>query len=481
MTDKNYPILARPQIHFAPKKGWINDPNGLVYFRGEYHLFYQHHPASLIWGPMHWGHAVSTDLVHWTELDIALAPDQQGACFSGSALVDRNNCSGLFADRAGLVAFYTTHQEKEGFDKGYIQQQCIAYSDDCGRSWIKYSDNPVISSPGSSDFRDPKVIWHEASGCWIQALAVGQEIHFYRSNNLLDWEFSSAFGQGQGAHTEGPWECPDLFELSIDSGDESRWVLVVGIGPSGDDFGSFTQYFVGHFDGYHFHNQNPANTVLKMDEGRDFYAAQTWSDVPQNRRLAIAWMNNWNYANQFPATEYRGNMTLVRELSLRYTPSGVRLVQAFAAPPPPVPQQTSIDLSEGRYIAEGKCGPRVGSLNLCLTPGACLTLGFFGPDPDLCIDRLEDCIRFTLLREGNSDDAEFNREFGHKYDVAVPVSETVDIVWATDLNNLEVLIDNGTISLTQLVLAQSAGAPLCLKLESGEVSIQGYAEELIRP
>ncbi len=219
-----YSEKYRPQIHFSPEKGWMNDPNGLVYHDGEYHLFYQHHPYSSVWGPMHWGHAVSSDLIHWKHLPIALYPDSLGYIFSGSAVSDSKNRSGLgTADNPPLIAFFTYHDpvaqdERREFK---VQQQAIAYSTDNGRSWTKYDNNPVVKNPGIRDFRDPKVVWHPGSERWIMCVAAWQTIRFYSSANLLDWTFESEFGEG-GESKKGVWECPDLFPLKINDRGETK-------------------------------------------------------------------------------------------------------------------------------------------------------------------------------------------------------------------------------------------------------------------
>lgn len=484
MTNK----LTSPKVHFSPASGWINDPNGLVYFDGEYHLFYQHHPDSLVWGPMHWGHAVSSDLINWQELDIALYPGVEGACFSGSAVVDKHNCTGLFSNGAGLVALYTSHLEDESFDRGYIQQQCLAYSDDSGRSWQKYAGNPVIASPGFSDFRDPKVIWHEATQSWIQLLAAGQEIHLYRSANLRDWEYLSRFGAGQGAHSEGAWECPDLFELPIQGSDKSYWVLLVGMVPPDEPLGSYTQYFIGDFDGRSFTNLNSAQTVLRMDEGRDFYAVQSWSDTPDSRRLAIAWMSNWHYANEVPAQEYRGNMTLVRELALRETTQGVRLVQQFVVPHHPSLSAITADLGKGSFVGIEASGARVGQMVLSMEPGSRVSLAFFDGEPQVEIEQYSEGCRLWIYRRVASVDSaqysmglseiseSFTQKFEHEYAVELGLSEEIELTWVTDLNTLELLIDRGRVAVSQLVLADSCGEPVRVELLRGSAQLIQFGE-----
>ena len=300
---------------------WLNDPNGLVYYAGEYHLFYQYHPHSTVWGPMHWGHAVSKDLVNWQHLPIALYPDERGLIFSGSAVIDWKNTAGF--GKEAMVAIFTYNNHTYD-DKKRVEDQNIAYSTDRGRTWTKYAGNPVVPHPGNlTDFRDPKVFWHEDH--WVMALAAGDRVLFYISPDLKHWESSGSFGGGYGS-TLGVWETPDLFQLPI-NGSDSRWVLTVGVGSGAYAGGSGTQYFIGSFDGKTFISENPKETTLWMDHGPDFYAPQSWNDEPNGRRISIAWMSNWSYARLTPTETWRGMLTLPRELSLIQTSNGLRLLQ----------------------------------------------------------------------------------------------------------------------------------------------------------
>ena len=292
----------RPVYHFSPLYGWMNDPNGMVYKDGEYHLFYQYNPFGSKWGNMNWGHAISKDLVNWEHRPLAIVPDVLGTIFSGSAVVDEDNTAGFGA--GAIVAIYTQNGDR--------QVQSIAYSTDNGRTFTKYTNNPVLVSE-AKDFRDPKVFWYEPTQRWIQILAVGQEMQIFSSPNLKEWTFESSFGKGQGAHGN-VWECPDLFELPIEGTNDKKWVLLcsLGDGPFGD---SATQYFVGTFNGKEFVNESPAKTKW-MDWGKDHYATVTWSNAPENRRIAIAWMSNWQYANDVPTSQYRSANSVPRDLSL---------------------------------------------------------------------------------------------------------------------------------------------------------------------
>jgi len=253
-TESNYYTEKhRPQFHFSPESNWMNDPNGMVYYEGEYHLFYQYYPDSTVWGPMHWGHAISRDLVHWEHLPIALYPDKHGLIFSGSAVVDWKNTTGFGnGTNAPLVAIFSYHdmeKERAGIEDDF-QTQGIAYSNDKGRTWIKYEGNPVIGNPGIRDFRDPKVIWHKETNKWIMAVAALDHLKFYGSPDLKEWKFLSDFGKNIGSH-DGVWECPDLFKLTADNGKE-YWVLIENMNPGNPNGGSGTQYFIGQFDGEKF-------------------------------------------------------------------------------------------------------------------------------------------------------------------------------------------------------------------------------------
>ena len=292
---------------------WMNDPNGLVYYKGRYHLFYQHHPNDIVWGPMHWGHAVSCDLINWQHLPIALQPDENGMIFSGSVVIDWQNTAGF--GREAMVAIFTHY--KDGH-----QSQSLAYSNDQGITWMKCAGNPILLSPRDSDFRDPKVFWHRDG--WVMSLAAGNTVLFYVSTDLIHWDSGGSFG----AHgsTCGVWETPDLFQLTVSNSAETRWVLTVSVGDGHPAGGSGTQYFIGHFDGKTFRSENAKETVLWADFGADYYAPQSWNEEPNGRRLMIGWMNNWQYANVLPTSGWRGAFSLIRELSLKRTAEGLRLI-----------------------------------------------------------------------------------------------------------------------------------------------------------
>ncbi len=319
-----YNEAYRPQFHFTPEINWTNDPNGLVYHEGEWHLFYQYNPFGDLWGHMSWGHAVSPDLLRWKHLDVALPEEDGFMIYSGSAVVDGDNTSGFGRNgKPPMVAVYTSRTETD-------QHQSIAYSIDRGRTWTKYSGNPVIDIDEAA-FRDPKVFWHKQTKKWIMAvvLANRRKVRFYGSPDLKSWEHLSDFGPA-GAHPVSNWECPDLFELPIEGeAGATKWIFQVDSGQGHPWVGSGCQYFVGEFDGKTFRNDNPPETALWLDWGRDFYAAQSYSNVPaqDGRRIVIGWINNWMYARKIPTSPWRGGQSIPRELTLRRFQEGLRLTQ----------------------------------------------------------------------------------------------------------------------------------------------------------
>lgn len=311
-----YDEMYRPQFHFSPEEKWMNDPNGLVYHKDTYHLFYQYYPDSTVWGPMHWGHATSKDMVHWEHKPIALFPDEHGLIFSGSAVIDTKNTSGFGTlESPPMVAIFTYHlMEGEQAGRTDFQTQGIAYSLDNGESWTKYDGNPVIGNPGIKDFRDPKVFWNDQLQLWTMLLVAGDHMQIWNSLDLKQWEQVSEFGREKGAHG-GVWECPDMFPLKVDGTDEEKWVVLISINPGAPNGGSGTQYFIGDFDGKTFGtNQDSPRWI---DLGRDNYAGVTYNNEPNDDRIFIGWMSNWDYARDTPTSVWRGAMTLPRKLSLK--------------------------------------------------------------------------------------------------------------------------------------------------------------------
>lgn len=298
----------RPVYHHTPVYGWMNDPNGMFYKDGVYHLYFQYNPYGSMWGNMTWGHSTSTDLTHWTYEGTAIVPDAWGAIFSGSCVVDKDNTAGF--GKGAVVAFYTSAKSTPWGD---VQSQSMAYSLDSGKTFIKYEHNPILTST-ERDFRDPKVFWYAPGKHWVMMLAVGQEMQIYSSGNLKEWKKESSFGAMQGAHG-GVWECPDLVEVAVEGSKEKKWVLICNLNPGGPFGGSAAQYFVGSFDGKKFVNESPTQTKW-LDWGKDNYATVTWSNAPAGRCIALGWMSNWQYANNVPTTQYRSANTLARDLTL---------------------------------------------------------------------------------------------------------------------------------------------------------------------
>jgi sucrose-6-phosphate hydrolase SacC (GH32 family) len=315
----------RPRIHFTPPRNFMNDPNGLVFYEGEYHLFYQHNPQGATWGHMSWGHAVSRDLLHWEHLPVALAEADGVMVFSGSAVVDRDNTSGLCrprgSDRSCLVAIYTGHGHGR-------QTQNLAVSHDRGRTWTKHAGNPVLDL-GLENFRDPKVFWHAGTRRWVMVTVLSDQhkVRLFGSRDLQRWDTLSDFGPA-GA-TGGVWECPDLLEVPIEGEGGTRWVLDVDVNPGGVAGGSGDQYFVGTFDGTRFVSDTPPGDVQWVDYGKDFYASLSFSNLPDADRgpIWLGWISNWQYADKEPTETWRGAQSLPRRLTLRRTPQGLRLVQ----------------------------------------------------------------------------------------------------------------------------------------------------------
>ena len=303
----------RPIYHHTPAYGWMNDPNGMFYKDGIWHLYYQYNPYGSQWENMTWAHSTSTDLMHWKNQGEAIQPDALGTIFSGNSVVDKENTAGFGKD--AVVAFYTS--------AGAAQTQSIAYSTDNGETFKKYANNPILTSD-VPDFRDPNVFWNEEVKQWNLILAAGQQMNIYSSKNLKDWKFESSFGEGYGNHG-GVWECPDLLKMG------DKWVLICNINPGGPFGGSATQYFVGSFDGHKFTCESKPEVTKWMDYGKDHYATVSFSNSPDGRIVVLPWMSNWQYANQVPTQQFRSANGLPRDLGL-YSYNGEDYVSVKASP-----------------------------------------------------------------------------------------------------------------------------------------------------
>jgi len=453
----------------------MNDPNGMVYSNGTYHLFYQHYPDKPVWGPMHWGHATSTDMIHWKHQPIALYPDSLGMIFSGSAVVDKNNTSGFGKNgKAPLVAIFTHHDEngaKAG--RNDFQNQSIAYSNDDGKTWIKYANNPVVKNPGIIDFRDPKVMWFEKGKKWIMTLATKDDITFYSSPNLKDWKKESEFGKDAGAHG-GVWECPDLFPL--DDNGKQVWVLIVNLNPGGPNKGSATQYFLGDFDGNTF---SPYSTETKwLDYGPDEYAGITWSNTGK-RKIFFGWMSNWMYANIVPTTAWRSAGTIPRELKLKHAGDELLIASvpvaelASAQGLPLVSNNTSVNgkLSIGGKVAN-KIPSRINldipiaddfSIELSNDLGEAIVIGFDKGKQQYFIDR---------TRSGKID---FSPDFAAKH--TAPRFSTkpgIKLTLVIDVASVELFADDGLTTMTEIFFPNKTynniqlSAPAKLKIKKLE-------------
>lgn len=294
----------RPVYHHTPAWGWMNDPNGMFYKDGVWHLYFQYNPYGSQWENMTWGHSTSTDLILWTFQGAPIEADAWGTVFSGSAVVDHNNTSGF--GKGAVVAMYTSAGEN--------QTQSIAYSNDNGQTFTKYDGNPVLTS-NTPDYRDPHVFWNEDIKRWNMIMAEGQHMDIYSSADLKEWKLESQFGAEYGNHG-GVWECPDLMKMKVRGTDQYKWMLLCNINPGGPFGGSATQYFVGQFDGHKFTCESAPEVTKWMDYGKDHYATVTFDNAPDGRRVAMAWMSNWQYANQVPTMQYRSANSVPRDLDL---------------------------------------------------------------------------------------------------------------------------------------------------------------------
>ncbi len=488
-TAINEEDLYRPNFHFTPKKGWMNDPNGMFFYNEYYHLFYQHYPDGNKWGPMHWGHAISTDMVRWQEQPIALYPDELGYIFSGSAVVDHENTSGFGTNgEVPIVAIFTYHDpKKEGSGNTDVQTQGIAYSLDEGLTWIKYEENPVLKNPGIPDFRDPKVFWDARQSRWVMTLAAGQETQFYASKNLKEWEFLSVFGTGIGNH-EGVWECPDLFPLQIDGTEEIKWVHLVSINPGGPNGGSATQYFIGDFDGTSFTiDEAFAKSMAKkhtywVDFGKDNYAGVTWSDIPatDGRRLFMGWMSNWQYANDVPTFSWRSAMTVARKLHLMEDENGYRLklspvkeLRGFrgkkfkeenvqVSGTRKIIGSDKIDLAKAEILFEIKnLHPTVYTFTLSNEVGDELVFGYNHENRQFFINR------------GKAGNTGFSENFGNQISLAPRAYEENSLKGTIilDKTSLELFFDDGKTVMTEIHFPNSPYTTLNFEVENEEVTL----------
>ncbi|MBD1379738.1 glycoside hydrolase family 32 protein [Metabacillus arenae] len=471
----------RPSLHYSPKKNWLNDPNGLIYFKGEYHLFYQHNPHDSKWGPMHWGHAVSKDMIKWEELDIALYPDKLGTIFSGSAVIDWHNSSGFFPEEPGMIAIFT-HHFVEPNQTEPVQSQSLAFSYDQGRTWTKYEGNPVLKHSTKVDFRDPKVFWHSKSEKWIMILATGQTITIYSSPNLIDWQLESEFGEGIGSH-EGVWECPDLFELNVENSDEKKWVLLVSIGDNPlFDKGSRTQYFIGTFDGSTFTADNSNNEVLWLDFGKDNYAGVSFSDIPRedNRRIYLGWMSNWRYANQVPSQGWRGQMTLPRVLTLRYIEDKLKIVQK------PVKEldryftkkyeiYDEIIISKVEKTIEIDESSLEIVLNIDNLNAEKFGLVLYYTETQKTTVTIDASKNLLTLDRKDSGEVHFSEIFANSQEVKIHDSKRINLRIIVDASSVEMFVNDGNYALSSLIFSDKVCEKVSIFSLDGDIRIRNYS------
>ncbi len=458
----------RPQIHFSPKEKWMNDPNGMVYSNGTYHLFYQYYPDSTVWGPMHWGHATSKDLVHWQHQPVALYPDSLGYIFSGSAVVDSNNTSGFGKNGSTpLVAIFTHHDPKgEKAGTATYQNQSIAYSIDEGKTWVKYANNPVLKNPGIKDFRDPKVSWYEAGKKWIMTLATLDHITFFSSPNLKDWTKESEFGKEVGAHG-GVWECPDLFPLYHNG--QAVWILIVNINPGGPNGGSATQYFTGQFDGNKF---VPYQTDTRwLDYGPDEYAGITWSNTG-SRKIFLGWMSNWQYADKVPTEKWRSAMTVPRDIGIeklgeKYLLTSKPSNELSVIAEKPV---TLENISDTNYNVTSKTGKLSGPARLSIKSDKLesFAITLSNDAGEKVVIGYDKAAKHYFIDRTNSGKVSFEKGFAGRHTAPrLSDKDDFDLTLIIDNASVELFADNGLTVMTAIFFPDSLLSNITMQSASG--------------
>lgn len=440
----------RPSYHHTPAYGWMNDPNGMFYKDGVYHLYFQYNPYGSMWGNMHWGHSTSTDLVNWKNEGVAIAPDAIGTIFSGSCVVDHNNTSGF--GEGAVVAFYTSAKQTPWGD---CQTQSMAYSLDNGKTFIKYENNPILTS-SEKDFRDPKVFWYAPKEHWVMMLAVGQHMEIYSSKNLKDWTKESEFGEGHGCHG-GVWECPDLVELPVEGTKEKKWVLICNINPGGPFGGSATQYFVGDFDGSTFTNNYPEETKW-MDYGKDHYATVTWNNAPDGRCIAIGWMSNWQYANNVPTLQYRSANTIARDLSLFKQDGSIFLksepCKEMVEARKDGRQIKAVNVAKAETISlSTQSGNGAYEVELSINPGKSKEVSFtLSNGKGEKVLMTYDTVKKTLAMDrSKSGKVSFSKDFPAVTEMPVSKSKELKLRLFVDKSSVEAFVNNGEFVMTNCV------------------------------
>ena len=487
--------LWRPTAHFSPEQNWMNDPNGLVFDEGTYHLFYQYNPHGNVWGNMSWGHATSTDLVHWTELPVAMEASPDAQFFSGSIVIDHDNSSGLGSPEApAWVALYTrVYGEGSGHPVG-TQAQALAYSLDKGATWAHYREGePVLGlTPESRSFRDPKVVRHEAGACWVMATVVADDrvVKLYRSDDLLEWEWLSDV-RGVGAGAQDPavlWEMPDLFPLPVKGGGE-KWVLLLSINPGSVAGGSGMQYFVGDFDGTTFTPQDVAaagsdpTAFNWVDRGADFYAATTVTGAPDSQKVMIGWMDNWDYAADVPTAPWRGSLAIPRDLALEGEEGSLELVSTISPEAQAVlGSGTRTELGDTEVVdariplPPDLCAPRQ-LISVTLAPGDAASAGLVvRTDPRGSRGTLisyDTRTQSLILDRSASGVTDFSPAFSHRHVVPLPLEgRSLDLTVLVDRSSVEVFADGGRRVVTDIVLPPTDATCLALFAQGGRATFR---------
>ncbi len=440
----------RPQVHFSPAEHWTNDPNGLVFFQDEYHLFFQYNPFGDQWGHMSWGHAVSTDLLHWHELPVAIPENSGIMIFTGSVVVDHQNTSGLCTQNTEcLVAIYTGHSETP---QGTRQTQNIAYSIDKGRTWTQYKSNPVLDLH-LADFRDPSVSWDPAAHHWIMAVSLPKEhkVRLYSSPNLKQWTQLSDFGPA--GDTAGDWECPDLLRIPSSTGKASIWALKVGLNPGAPQGGSGEQYFLGSFDGKAFTQSQQPGSHGWTNYGKDDYCAISFNGLPKDQKpILLGWMSNWQYAAKLPTSPWRGQMSLPRRLSFINDDSGLALKQEPVIAPL---RQKSIPLSDLLEPEHSIQTPF--ELKLQFDPSVASVFGIklFSDEQhwtEIAFDT--NAKQFYIDRTHAGE--EVSPDFPARTTAPLVTTRPYDLTLIVDRSSIEAFAQDGTIAMTNLIFPSSS-------------------------
>lgn len=488
----------RPEYHHTPLYGWMNDANGLVYKDGEYHLYFQYNPYGSKWGNMHWGHSVSKDLVHWEHLNPAIARDTLGHIFSGSTVIDKNNSAGYGKD--AMIAFYTSASDEHG------QIQCMAYSNDNGRTYTKYEKNPILTPfDGLKDFRDPKVFWYEPAQKWYMIVSADKNMRFYSSTDLKQWEYLSQFGEGYGVQPN-QFECPDFIQLPVDGNkDNMKWVMIVNINPGCPFGGSATEYFIGDFDGKEFKCDTDKSVTKWLDSGKDHYATVCFSNTG-DRIIAVPWMSNWQYANVTPIRQYRGANALPRELSL-YTKNGEIYMAANVVKETEALRKSTRNIEslsvEGETVIDSITdGLNSGvELEMDIVPGKAQTVGFDimnakGEKTKIYLDlksgrAVMDRTESGLIAFGEKSEPHFKENHDRRKTESINyINDFALGTWAplslcegksyhlnvfVDKCSVELFVDGGRIAMTNLVFPTEVYNSLRFYTEGGKAEVKNLS------